>query len=81
MADDPLAARQRTGYLPESAVLYPELRVDQLLGFCADVRGLRGPSRAARLAAVKQAWAQRGIGADAAISPVGAQGARVVECD
>jgi ABC-2 type transport system ATP-binding protein len=55
VADDPLAARQRTGYLPESAVLYPELRVDQLLAFCADVRGLRGPSRAARLAAVKQA--------------------------
>ena len=55
VTDDPIAVRQKTGYLPESAVLYPELRVDQLLGFCADVRGLRGPSRAARLTAVKEA--------------------------
>jgi ABC-2 type transport system ATP-binding protein len=47
-----LAARQVLGYLPESAVLYPDMRVRQFLDFCADVRGLRGTRRGARLEAV-----------------------------
>jgi ABC-2 type transport system ATP-binding protein len=62
VAVDPLAARQKTGYLPENAVLYPDLRVDQLLGFCADVRGLRGPNRAARLDAVKEVCGLAAVG-------------------
>jgi ABC-2 type transport system ATP-binding protein len=48
----PLAARERVGYLPENAVLYPDLRVRQLLEFCADVHRLRGAHKRARLAAV-----------------------------
>jgi gliding motility-associated transport system ATP-binding protein len=47
-----LRARQRIGYLPESAVCYPDMRVRQFLEFCADVRRLRGAARRARLAAV-----------------------------
>jgi len=49
---DPLRARQRVGYLPESAVCYPDMRVRQFLEFCADVRRLRGAPRRVRLAAV-----------------------------
>jgi len=48
----PLAARAAVGYLPETATWYPELRVAEFLGLCADVRGLRGARRRARLAAV-----------------------------
>lgn len=46
---DSLAAREQVGYLPESLVLYPDLRVGELLEFAADVRRLRGPRRRARL--------------------------------
>jgi ABC-2 type transport system ATP-binding protein len=55
VARETLTARQRIGYLPESAVLYPDMRVDQFLGFCADVRGLRGPARTARLDEIARA--------------------------
>lgn len=51
---EPLAARQRIGYLPESVVLYPDMRVDQFLQFCADVRQLRGLRRRERIAAVER---------------------------
>ena len=49
---DSLAARQKVGYLPESVVLYPDMRVSQFLEFCADVRGLRAAHRRTRLGAV-----------------------------
>ncbi|MGD9764110.1 MAG: ABC transporter ATP-binding protein [Candidatus Binatia bacterium] len=45
-------ARDLIGYLPEHAAWYPDMRVDEFLGFCADVRRLRGAGRRARLAAV-----------------------------
>ena len=45
-------ARRYTGYLPENVVLYPDMRVDEFLDFCADVRGLRGSRRRERLTAV-----------------------------
>jgi ABC-2 type transport system ATP-binding protein len=51
VAAEPLRARTQVGYLPENAVCYPDMRVGQFLTFCADVRGLRGPSRRTRLAA------------------------------
>jgi ABC-2 type transport system ATP-binding protein len=47
-----LAARSKVGYLPENAVLYPDMRVSEYLAFCADVRQLRGPERVSRLAGV-----------------------------
>jgi ABC-2 type transport system ATP-binding protein len=47
-----LAAREKVGYLPENAVLYPEMRVRHFLEFCADVRRLRDPRRRARLESV-----------------------------
>jgi ABC-2 type transport system ATP-binding protein len=50
---DPLGARKKVGYLPESVALYPDMRVDQLLEFCASVRRLRGPRRRARLDGIR----------------------------
>jgi len=38
--EEPRVAR-RLGYLPETAPLYPELRVGEYLNFCARLRGLR----------------------------------------
>jgi ABC-2 type transport system ATP-binding protein len=50
---EPLRAQAQLGYLPETATWYPELRVGEFLALCADVRGLRGPVRRARLDAVR----------------------------
>lgn len=41
VGSDSLGARRRIGYLPEGAPLYPELRVQEHLGFRAELRGLR----------------------------------------
>ena len=49
VSSDALAARERVGYLPENAVLYPDMRVGEVMAFAADVRRLRGPRRAARI--------------------------------
>jgi ABC-2 type transport system ATP-binding protein len=51
VTEDTVAARAKVGYLPENVVLYPDMRVEQFLDFCADVRGLRGTLRRRRLAA------------------------------
>lgn len=39
---DPVAVKQRIGYLPESAPAYGEMTVGEFLGFVAEVRGYRG---------------------------------------
>ena len=41
--DEPLEAKRRTGYLPETPPLYPEMTVRDYLGFVAQIRGV--PSR------------------------------------
>jgi ABC-2 type transport system ATP-binding protein len=46
---DGLAARRSIGYLPEGAPGYAEMTVRAFLGFIADVRGLAGSERRARL--------------------------------
>jgi ABC-2 type transport system ATP-binding protein len=53
VTQDPVGARTKVGYLPESAALYPEMRVAEFLEFCADVRRLRGPRRRARLDGIR----------------------------
>lgn len=42
---DPVAVKSRLGYLPESAPAYPEMTVEEFLGFIAEVRGFRGAAR------------------------------------
>ena len=52
---DPLAIKQLIGYLPEGAPAYGDMTVAQFLDFIADVRGLTGSLKIARLQAVVQA--------------------------
>ena len=52
---DPVAVKQKLGYLPESAPAYPEMTVAEFLGFIAEIRGFRG--RAARRTQVDRAVA------------------------
>ena len=47
--DDPMAARRALGYLPEGAPSYGEMTPRTMLGFIADLRGLRGNERRQRL--------------------------------
>jgi ABC-2 type transport system ATP-binding protein len=46
---EPLAAKERLGYLPEGAPTYGEMRVRRFLEFIADLRRLEGSRRRARL--------------------------------
>jgi ABC-2 type transport system ATP-binding protein len=41
----PIAAKRRIGYLPESAPLYPEMTVTAFLGFAAELRGRHGEDK------------------------------------
>ena len=45
--EDPVAVKQRIGYLPESAPTYPEMTVEEFLGFLAAVRFPRDRDAAA----------------------------------
>lgn len=42
VGDEPIAAREAIGYLPESTPLYTEMLVYEYLEFAADMRGLKG---------------------------------------
>ncbi len=50
--DDPRAAAAILGYLPEQPPLYPELRVDEYLAFCARLRRLSGAKLATAVESV-----------------------------
>jgi ABC-2 type transport system ATP-binding protein len=47
--DQPLEAKRRTGYLPETPPLYPEMTVREYLGFVARIKGLPASDRKARI--------------------------------
>lgn len=40
MSDDPVAVKRRIGYLPEQVSLYRDLRVEELLKFVAEIKGV-----------------------------------------
>jgi len=49
VASHPVEVKRRLGYLPENAPSYPEMTVEEFLGFIAEVRGFRsGPARRAQ---------------------------------
>jgi ABC-2 type transport system ATP-binding protein len=45
VAAEPIAAKERLGYLPEGAPAYPDMTPESFLDFCAQVRGLRGSQK------------------------------------
>jgi ABC-2 type transport system ATP-binding protein len=45
VANQPLEARRRIGYLPENAPIYSDMTVLGFLSFCAEVRGLYGAAK------------------------------------
>lgn len=47
--DEPERTRESVGYLPESAPLYPELRVTEYLRFRAELKGVPRKQRSARI--------------------------------
>ena len=47
--EEPIEAKRRTGYLPESPPLYPDMTVREYLTFVARINGLGAPDRAARI--------------------------------
>src|SRR5262245_11426596 len=49
VVDDSLQVRARIGYLPESTPLYGEMRVDDYLRFCAEIRGVPATQRKAAI--------------------------------
>jgi ABC-2 type transport system ATP-binding protein len=42
--EDPVSVKRKLGYLPENAPAYPEMTVQEFLGFIAEVRGYREAS-------------------------------------
>ena len=53
VTQNPVAAREQVGYLAESAPAYPEMTVEEFLGFIAEVRGFT--SKAAKKTQVDRA--------------------------
>ena len=49
VVEEPLAVKRLLGYMPEGAPSYADMTPRQFLGFIADIRGLAGSRRAARL--------------------------------
>ncbi len=47
--DQPIEAKRRTGYLPETPPLYPEMTVRDYLSFCARIKGLPRSERKTRV--------------------------------
>ncbi|MEW5981733.1 MAG: ABC transporter ATP-binding protein [Acidobacteriota bacterium] len=55
--DQPIEAKRRTGYLPETPPLYPDMTVREYLTFVAKIKGVPAGERADRIAQViKRAW-------------------------
>jgi ABC-2 type transport system ATP-binding protein len=52
--DQPIEAKRRTGYLPESPPLYPDMTVADYLAFVAKIKGVPSNERKQRIAAVME---------------------------
>src|SRR5947207_1887561 len=47
--DQPIEAKRRTGYLPETPPLYPDMTVAEYLSFVAKIKGVPPPERRERI--------------------------------
>jgi ABC-2 type transport system ATP-binding protein len=54
--DQPLEAKQRTGYLPETPPLYPDMTVREYLRFVAKIKGVRTNINSRVDAVMKKTW-------------------------
>ncbi len=61
VVDDPLAVRQRLGFLTNTTGLYPRLSGRELLGYFARLHGLAPDAAAARIATLAEALHLRGF--------------------
>jgi ABC-2 type transport system ATP-binding protein len=52
--EDPVSAREKIGYLPENAPLYPDMNVFEYLAYVADVRGIERAQREDRVASISR---------------------------
>jgi len=52
--DQPVEAKRRTGYLPETPPLYPDMSVSEYLTFVAKIKGVAPADRTARVKAVME---------------------------
>jgi ABC-2 type transport system ATP-binding protein len=52
--EQPLEAKRRTGYLPETPPLYPDMTVHDYLSFCARIKGVPKSDRTTRIAATME---------------------------
>jgi ABC-2 type transport system ATP-binding protein len=52
--DKPIEAKRRTGYLPETPPLYPDMTVRDYLDFCARIKGVPRADRKARVNTVME---------------------------
>jgi ABC-2 type transport system ATP-binding protein len=52
--DQPIEAKRRTGYLPETPPLYHDMTVDDYLSFVAKIKGVPAADRGERIKAIKQ---------------------------
>ena len=52
--DQPIEAKRRTGYLPESPPLYPDMTIAEYLAFVAKIKGVPSAERKQRIAAVME---------------------------
>jgi ABC-2 type transport system ATP-binding protein len=51
VAEQPIEAKRRTGYLPEVPPLYPDMTVSEYLTFCAKIKGVPKAEQKTRVAA------------------------------
>jgi ABC-2 type transport system ATP-binding protein len=54
--DQPIEAKRRTGYLPETPPLYPDMTVREYLSFVAKIKGVRKDVRGAVDTVMKKTW-------------------------
>jgi len=54
--EKPLEAKRRTGYLPETPPLYPDMTVREYLTFVAKIKGLRGHIKDRVAEVMKRTW-------------------------
>ena len=52
--EQPIEAKRRTGYLPETPPLYPDMTVHDYLTFCARIKGVPRENRRTRIATVME---------------------------